>query len=399
MNPPSKTIKITSTKRQSFKDDIKPWIILVIDDEQSVLDVTDNILKRFTFKDRPLQLEYAKSFDGAKRLYQQHPNAAVAIVDCTMEKDTSGLDFVDYIRNQECNTSIQLVLRTGQPGFAPEHQVLVDYEINDYLAKTELTSAKLKHRMISYLRAYESVIVIAEKNIQLQQLNKIKDNFLSVVSHELRCPLSAATGLLALMREEYSADKDIVEDIELVESCNQHMDLLVGDLIDSAMIRRDEFRMSFHEHCFAKLAEDIMPNIHMLAKYLQRDNTVNIQLQIPQDLPPVHIDKGRIQQVMINLLHNALKFTESGSITVVAKADEQQLRISIIDTGVGIDTQHSKHIFSAFTQVDSAKSLSPEGLGLGLSIVKKIIDGHKGSITVANRQEGGCVFTFTLPTV
>ncbi len=398
MSTLQKTITITSKASDvpNTAQQAPPWVVLVIDDEQSVLDVTDNILKRFRFKDRGLQLEYATSFSEARTLYQDYPHAAVAIVDCTMEKDTSGLDFVDYVRKQEGNTTIQLVLRTGQPGFAPEQQVLIDYEINDYLAKTELTSTKLKHRMISYLRAYENVLSIEKKNEELKKLDKIKDNFLSVVSHELRCPLNAAKGLINLLKEEHSDDSQLLEDLGLIESCNQRMDGLVSDLINSASIRRNEFSMSFAEHSLYELVEEIMPNIRMLAKYLDREDSVTIHQKITHTLPLVTLDKQRIQQVMINLLNNALKFTESGSITISAEQTDQHLVIAISDTGIGVNTKDSQSIFSEFCQTKEAKAFSPDGLGLGLSIAKKIVEAHQGRIHMHNKHEGGCTFSFSL---
>ncbi|MBX2807999.1 MAG: hybrid sensor histidine kinase/response regulator [Cellvibrionaceae bacterium] len=396
--PKTITIKQSATKTQGSAEAKPPWLVLVIDDEQDVLDVTENILKRFQFKGRGLTLKYARSLEAAKNLYKADENVAVAIVDCAMEKNTSGLDFIDFIRNEEKNFTIQLVLRTGQPGFAPENQVLINYEINDYLSKTELTSIKLKHRMISYLRAYENLTTISTQNNQLKQLSRVKDDLLSVVSHELRNPLSASKGLVKLLlANPENINSKVLENLRLIDTCNQRMDLLVSDLIDSAMIKRNDFRLSFSDADIHAVVEDIMPNLHILASFTKKDNDVAIINETPKGLPTIHIDKARIQQAITNLVNNALKFTERGTVTINAEKSAESIRLSVSDTGTGIAKEDVRHIFTMFSQVESNKHLSPEGLGLGLTISKKIIEGHGGNISVSSTLGEGSTFTLNIP--
>jgi signal transduction histidine kinase len=395
----SEKIILTATDSQS-SDSSKnspPWVVLVIDDEQGVLDVTYHVLKRFRFKGRNLQLENAKSLEEAIALYHKFPKAAVALIDCTMEKNTSGLDFINFVRHEQSNETIQLVLRTGQPGFAPETEVLTIYEINDYLSKTELTSAKLKHRMISYLRAYENLVTISKQNNTLRQLDKVKDNFLSFVSHELRSPLRASRGLINLLSEDYASNKELQSELLLIESCNQRMDLLIGDLIDSAMIRNDEFRMNFSMHDMNEVVSTIMPNLNMLGKYLNKDDAVDIINDIPKHLPQIEVDASRIQQVIINLVNNALKNTTTGSIKISAEKTQTGIAISITDTGCGMAEEDISNIFEMFTQGQKPITDNQEGLGLGLAIAKKIIDSHNGSLIGKNNETHGCTFSFFLP--
>jgi signal transduction histidine kinase len=388
-----------------------PWVVLVIDDEQGVLDITYNVLKRFHFKGRSLQFEYATSLQEAIKIYQEHPKAAVALVDCTMEKNTSGLDFINFIRNQEKNTTIQLVLRTGQPGFAPENDVLNSYEINDYLSKTELTSNKLKHRMISYLRAYENLVTISQQNIALQkanekisiqndaleELDKIKDSFLSFVSHELKAPLRASQGITQLILSNNTIDKKLSEDIKLIESCNQRMELLVGDLIDSAMIRLNEFRVEFSTENLFTTVQAIMPNLLILSKYLDKDNKVIIKNSIADNFPLTDFDSSRIQQVITNLVYNALKYTESGMVEITAKQSDDKIIVSVIDTGQGIREEDIPKLFDMFTQANTLTMKSQEGLGLGLCIAKKIIESHHGDLKVSSKIGTGSCFSFEIP--
>ncbi len=398
----SGTIKLTrnSENVSSEEDTGTPWVVLVIDDEQSVLDVTKNVLKRFRFMNRRLLIKSARSFVKAKDLYQQYPEAAVALIDCTMEQNTSGLDFVEFVRNEQKNTTIQLVLRTGQPGFAPERRVLLDYEINDYLAKTELTSTKLNARMISYLRSFESLKTIAMQNEELAKLNQIKDDFMTTVSHELTSPLKASNGILSLLAQTHNElSPQSLKYMQLLEGCNQQMEYLIKDLIDTTMIRRNKFRMSFSDQSLYSLTEEIMPNLMILSRYLYKQDSISVENLVDNDLPLVSLDKARIQQVIINLVTNALKFTKAGSVKITSSHEQGTVSISVVDTGIGIASKDLLRIFDAFCQSDVNNNLSIKGMGLGLFISNKIIKSHHGKIVARSDLGTGSEFTFTLPTL
>lgn len=415
-----KTVTITQPPnivRRDRGDNESEWLVLVIDDDQSVLDVTCNVLKRFRFKNKGLNIKCAASFTAAKSLYMRHQNAAVALIDCTMEQDTAGLDFVEFIRLERKNTTIQLVLRTGQQSIAPEKEVLLKYDINDYLAKTELTSLRLKHRMISYLRSYENLITISNqndklkiayekirnKNNELLQHDIVKDNLLSMVSHELRNPLSAVEGLANIVLEDLKTGSHLashnVNKLILMEGGIQRMKLLINDLMDSVMIRRNELRMSFSFTNIHDIVREVMPGIEAQSKYIGLDSSVEIKNYLSEGLPDVYADKERIQQVVVNLISNALKFTDSGSITLYSDIKDNYMYISVEDTGCGIEQEDINTIFEMFTQAKSTRSKSCEGVGLGLSIVSKIIDMHSGEVTISSTVSVGSRFTFSLPLI
>lgn len=418
MQNANRTVTITQGSSITQRDSIdreSEWVILVIDDDQSVLDVTCNVLKRFRFRNKTLNIKCATSLAAAKKLYMRFSEAAVALIDCTMEKDTAGLDFVQFVRSEMKNTNIQLVLRTGQQSIAPEHEVLLKYEINDYLAKTELTSLRLKHRMISYLRAYDNLMTIShqndelkiannkirDKNNELLQHDIIKDNLLSIVSHELRNPLSAVEGLASVILEDLKGTPHIdpynIDKLVLMEGGIQRMKLLINDLMDSAMIRRNDLRMNFSYTSISQLVAQVMPGIEAQSKYLGRTGNVKIYNRLDDDLPRIYADKERIQQVIVNLVSNALKFTKAGSIVLSGAVKNDYICISVEDTGCGIAEKDIDSIFEMFTQAESTRSTSYEGIGLGLSIVSKIIDMHSGKVSISSQLGVGSCFTFSLP--
>jgi response regulator RpfG family c-di-GMP phosphodiesterase len=146
------------------------WKVLLVDDEPEIHDVTRLVLRGFRFEGRPLQILSALTTDEAKRLLAANLDIGVILLDVVMENDRSGLDLVDHIRNVLNNRSVRIVLRTGQPGEAPEQEVITRYDINDYKEKTELTAQKLATTMFASLRAYRDIMTIEANKIGLEHV-------------------------------------------------------------------------------------------------------------------------------------------------------------------------------------------------------------------------------------
>ncbi len=155
---------------QEVKVRKNPWKVLVVDDEKDVHAVTSLALGSFEYLDRGLELLHAYSARGAKEILAQHDDIALILLDVVMETDQAGLELAAYIRKDLNNQSIRIVLRTGQPGQAPEHQVIRDYDINDYKNKTELTSAKLYTVLYSNLRSYKDINTVMRSKAALERL-------------------------------------------------------------------------------------------------------------------------------------------------------------------------------------------------------------------------------------
>ncbi|MCA1994768.1 MAG: response regulator, partial [Coleofasciculus sp. S288] len=145
------------------------WKVLVVDDEVEIHNVTQLALKNFTFERKPLCLISAYSTEQAKQLIQSHPDIALVLLDVVMEKDNSGLDVVNYIRSSLKNDSVQIILRTGQPGKCPENRVIFNYAINDYKTKTELTKSKLVTALVTALRTYGAMTKLDSSKAQMEK--------------------------------------------------------------------------------------------------------------------------------------------------------------------------------------------------------------------------------------
>ncbi len=147
-----------------------PWLVQIVDDDESIHQITSLVLKGFRFEDRPLQLLHAYSAKAALEQLKNQRNIAVAIVDVVMESNHAGLDLVKAIRHELKNHQIRLILRTGQPGEAPEEHVIRDYDINDYKNKTEVTAIKLKTLLYSALRSYRDLCIIDNNKKGLERV-------------------------------------------------------------------------------------------------------------------------------------------------------------------------------------------------------------------------------------
>ncbi|PCK31536.1 DUF3369 domain-containing protein [Pseudoalteromonas piscicida] len=154
------------------------WDILVVDDEEDIHQVTKLVLSGFKFESRALRFHHAYSAQEAKSILKAEKNISVGLIDVVMESNHAGLDLVRYIRDELENYDIRLVLRTGQPGEAPEESVIRDYDINDYKNKTELTAVKLKTLLYSALRAHRDIQTIEKHKMGLERIIDASSNFL-----------------------------------------------------------------------------------------------------------------------------------------------------------------------------------------------------------------------------
>ncbi|MEM9511700.1 MAG: diguanylate cyclase [Cyanobacteria bacterium P01_E01_bin.48] len=166
----------TSTSGDS-EDSADSWKVLVVDDEEQVHAVTRLALKNFKFEDRPLEIISAYSKREAEQILDVHPDTAVLLLDVVMETDRAGLELVQYIRESLQNLFVRIILRTGQPGAAPEKLVIEGYDINDYKTKTELTQEKLVSSMVTAIRSYRDILNLEDDRQEVAVLNEELQEF------------------------------------------------------------------------------------------------------------------------------------------------------------------------------------------------------------------------------
>jgi two-component system, OmpR family, phosphate regulon sensor histidine kinase PhoR len=230
----------------------------------------------------------------------------------------------------------------------------------------------------------------------LRRLETIRRDFVANVSHELRTPIATVRSAAETLRSALATRPDAApEFVAIIERQSERLHWLVEDLLDLARIESKQFRLALEPVSLAPVVD------HILSLFRERahDKRIHLAMEIDRDLPSGHADRRALEQVLSNLLDNAVKYgTEGASVTVRAAQEADNLRVSIHDTGVGIDAQHLPRLFERFYRVDPGRSRDVGGTGLGLSIVKHLVEAMDGRVGVESAPGEGTTFSFTLPT-
>jgi len=213
------------------------------------------------------------------------------------------------------------------------------------------------------------------------------------VAHDLRNPLNTVTMAIGLMLENTPVERTQERrQVEIVRRAADRMNRMIQDLLDVKRMESGRLAIDLRPEDVDVIINDMIEMLRPLAV----GSSITLEASIPEGLPPVLADSARIQQVLSNLVGNAVKFTpRDGRITVCAEQTEGEIRFSVIDTGPGIPPEQVPHIFGQFWQ---ASSSDRRGIGLGLAIAKGIVEAHKGTIWVESQVGTGSTFYFTLPT-
>ncbi|MGB7537264.1 MAG: ATP-binding protein [Anaerolineales bacterium] len=238
-----------------------------------------------------------------------------------------------------------------------------------------------------------STLMLFQDLTRLRRLETVRRDFIANISHELRTPLASIQALAETLHDGAMEDRGAaIRFLDLMQTEIDTMNQTLRELLELAQIESGEAPFDIHPVDPAAVCTDALRRIQMLA---QR-NGLTLENRCPAGLPPVSADSARIEQAMMNLLHNAVKFTPSGgSITVSAQALEKEVQFSIRDTGVGISKEDLPRIFERFYKAD--RSRSGGGTGLGLSISRHIIEAHGGWIRAESTEGKGSTFFFSLP--
>jgi len=227
---------------------------------------------------------------------------------------------------------------------------------------------------------------------ELARLEQLRRNLVADVAHELRTPLSNVRGYLEALRD--GVMEPTTATLDLLHSEAMLLSHLVDDLQELALAEAGQLSLNLQVVDLGQLATRAVETVQPRAQA----KGITLRLDVLEDLPPVRIDSQRIDQVLGNLLSNALTHTPSGGeITVTATAKGTAVEISVSDTGEGISPEHSPHVFERFYRVDKSRSRAAGGTGLGLAIAKQLVEAHGGRIGVESEAGQGTRFTFTVP--
>lgn len=247
--------------------------------------------------------------------------------------------------------------------------------------------------MLVVIRFFEAYVTVDSMKDQLLLADRIKDEFLSNTSHELRTPLNAMVNIADTLLQGAggSLDGEKTKNLEIIVGSGRRLSHLVDDLIEYSRMKHDDIELS---KSFVDLyaAVDTVARMH---RFLLEGKPIAIVNDIPDEFPAVWADANRLHQILHNLLGNAIKFTEQGRVTITSRIVRNRAEVQVTDTGAGIEPSLHERIFLPFEQAESSKALG--GSGLGLSIVKKLVELHDGDIRVQSEPGQGAAFVFTLP--
>lgn len=270
--------------------------------------------------------------------------------------------------------------------------VALEIEKGNYDQRIEITSedeigdlARSMNRMAAALAHVEA---------ERADLDKVRQDFIANVSHELRTPLTAMQGFLEALQDGLVQDeKSRRKYYDVMYKETKHMSRLVNDLLELVRLEKHEVKLVEHPLDMESFLRRMVFTFQAEAE----KRGLTLVLAIPSPLPDVMGDPNRVEQIFVNLLGNALKFTEQGSVTLAAREWNNGVEVTVTDTGTGIATHDIERIWDRFFKVDRVRSRSEAGAGLGLAIVKELVELHQGTITVASQLDKGTCFTVWLP--
>jgi len=294
------------------------------------------------------------------------------------EHKALGHTFIEVVHDHELDDVLQRSLKTGE-----QQTGLVETELGKQFLGVIATP----------LRGQSGSVVLLQNLTELHRLETVRRDFVANISHELRTPVASLKVLAETLQEGVVDDPTVAR--EFLTRINLETDRLaqmVNELSELSRMESGEVSLKTTPADISEVVARAVERLRMQADRAQ----VSLVVDIPAELPRVLADKERVEQVLVNLLHNAIKFTPShGTIDVSAKAEGDNMLVSIVDTGVGIPADDLPRIFERFFKADKARAGG--GTGLGLAIAKHIVEAHGGRIWAESIEGKGSTFTFTMP--
>ncbi|MEC0245130.1 ATP-binding protein [Paenibacillus chitinolyticus] len=242
-----------------------------------------------------------------------------------------------------------------------------------------------------YFRHSDQTAKLAQK---LQKADKLKDDFLANTSHELRNPLHGILNIAQTVLDTGMKDQDgkSRENMQLLISVGKRMSYMLNDLLDMTRLQENGIRL----HIGSVRVQGVASGVADMLRFMTEGKPIRIVNDIPANFPTIMADENRLTQILFNLLHNAVKYTDQGEITIKAEVKDGKAKMFIADTGIGIDLETQQRMFAPYEQGDSGITAPGGGLGLGLSICKQLVELHGSTLEVDSIPGQGSVFSFTL---
>ena len=375
--------------------------VLLIDDDEDDALITQNLLRQAN--NQQFEFEWAPTYAVALERMEAREHH-IGLLDYHLGTRT-GLDLLNEAKAK--NIHIPMIMLTGQGNESLVMKAL-ESGVIDYIPKRNISSENLerairhsieKVKLQSEVALWQDELEIS--NQELLEKNEEVQRFYHLVAHELKTPLTAASEFVNILLEGIpgSLNPKQVEYLNVIHGCCAHLHRNIHDLYEITKLETGKLSVHVAEGSLPDLIHDV---INVLTPKANTQN-ICIQASLAPDLPKVMLDTQRIRQVLLNLIENALKFSQKGGEILISASEDSlcpgRVRVAVQDTGIGIPKQQLKKIFERLYQVQEDPTASFPGLGLGLFICRELIKLHEGTLSVTSTLGEGSTFSFTLRSV
>lgn len=379
--------------------------ILVVDDNPADRD----LYKQFLVDDFDQEYEFSETGLGEEGVKVCNTDDFDCVLLDFNLPDLNGVEFLNLL-DRKTKTRIPVIMLTGQGNETIAADAL-RAGATDYLPKRVVSTESLKRTIGNAVEKFHLRKAIEnqthrleEKNRELMRKHDEIQRFYQTVSHELKTPLTAIKEFASIMLDGLSGDinDDQKEYLEIIKDSCMQMANGVNDLLDITRLETGKLHVELEPNDLSKLVNQVVTSMRVIAKH----KSIELFTNLDENLPDVYMDPNRVEQILTNLINNAIKFTElNGKIRITAEIESDKadfIKVTITDNGCGIAPKDLKHIFERLYQVNPEKSTNETstslgGLGLGLNICRELVDLHDGKIDVKSIIGKGSEFSFTLP--
>jgi len=310
-----------------------------------------------------------------------------------MLPDIDGYSVCRHLKKVPKTQEIPIIFITAKTEISDEAKGFESGGV-DYITKP-FQMPIIKARIHTHLKLKRQKDALKKMAARLEELNQAKNKFIGIAAHDLRSPLSSVRGFANVLIQDLSEQLNSLhrECLDHIYNQSNHMLNLVNDLLDVAVIESGKLDLRIKKDNVVKVIEKCV------ALFQHGMNKKNIQVLTKfKEIPEIPFDQTKIAQVMDNLLSNAIKFSpKNGTIIINVHNLTDKIRIDVIDQGPGIPVENQPNIFGTFQKFENKKASKEKSTGLGLSIVKRIIEAHNGAIRVLSDPKSGTTMSFTLP--